>query len=84
MERKVSFVQISFFLTSLTFSLSGMSALSLSTNHATTTVNREHEKQVLEGVLPPDLRHLVRGGSPSTIQVVNRESATLSSKSFSQ
>jgi len=46
-----------------------MSALSLSTNHAANSVNREHEKQVLEGVLPPDLRHLVRGGSPSTIQV---------------
>ncbi len=34
-----------------------------------TSATREHEKRILESILPPDLRHLVRGGSPGTIQV---------------
>eukprot|EP00095_Tigriopus_kingsejongensis_P004424 maker-scaffold1224_size54636-snap-gene-0.11 protein:Tk04424 transcript:maker-scaffold1224_size54636-snap-gene-0.11-mRNA-1 annotation:"lrr domain-containing protein" len=33
-----------------------------------TSQTREHEKRILESILPPDLRHLVRGGSPGTIQ----------------
>jgi len=33
------------------------------------SATREQEKRILESILPPDLRHLVRGGSPGTIQV---------------
>ncbi len=33
-----------------------------------TNATKEQEKRILESILPPDLRHLVRGGSPGMIQ----------------
>jgi hypothetical protein len=45
------------------------SASSVVSSHGPTSATREHEKRILESILPPDLRHLVRGGSPATIQV---------------
>ena len=39
-------------------------------SHGPTSATREHEKRILESILPPDLRHLVRGGSQATIQVL--------------
>jgi hypothetical protein len=46
-----------------------ISASSVVSSHGPTSATREHEKRILESILPPDLRHLVRGGSPATIQV---------------
>lgn len=47
-----------------------ISASTVVSSKGPTSQTREHEKRILESILPPDLRHLVRGGSPGTIQVV--------------
>ena len=44
-------------------------AASVVSSHGPTSATREHEKRILESILPPDLRHLVRGGSSGTLQV---------------
>jgi hypothetical protein len=44
-------------------------ASSVVSSRGPTNATKEHEKRILESILPPDLRHLVRGGSPGTIQV---------------
>jgi hypothetical protein len=41
---------------------------------------KEHEKRILENILPPDLRHLIRGGSAQSIQVSNVFLKVLSSE----
>ena len=45
-------------------------AASVVSSHGPTSATKEHEKRILESILPPDLRHLVRGGSSGTIQVI--------------
>ena len=49
--------------------LLSLPASSVVSSHGPTSATREQEKRILESILPPDLRHLVRGGSPATIQV---------------
>ena len=49
-------------------SLLGLAASSVVSSRGPTSATKEHEKRILESILPPDLRHLVRGGSPGTIQ----------------
>ena len=44
-------------------------AASVVSSHGPTSATREHEKRILESILPPDLRHLVRGGSIGMLQV---------------
>ena len=44
-------------------------AASVVSSHGPTSATREHEKRILESILPPDLWHLVRGGSSGTLQV---------------
>ena len=46
------------------------SAASVVSSHGPTNATKEHEKRILESILPPDLRHLVRGGSSGAIQVL--------------
>ncbi|XP_071744057.1 uncharacterized protein [Lepeophtheirus salmonis] len=43
-------------------------ASSVVSSYGPTSATKEHEKRILENILPPDLRHLVRGGSPSAVQ----------------
>merc|ERR550539_1210716 len=45
-----------------------LQAASVVSSHGPTNATKEHEKRILESILPPDLRHLVRGGSSGTIQ----------------
>ena len=47
------------------------SASSVVSSHGPSGAAREHEKRILESILPPDLRHLIRGGPSawSSIQV---------------
>ena len=45
-----------------------LAASSVVSSRGPTNATKEHEKRILESILPPDLRHLVRGGSPGTIQ----------------
>ena len=50
------------------FSLS-LSASSVVSSYGPTSATRDHEKRILESILPPDLRHLVHGSSSSAIHV---------------
>ena len=53
-----------------------ISASSVVSSRGPSMAAREHEKRILESILPPDLRHLI-GGAPSTwssIQVGNGNS----------
>ncbi|XP_040566188.1 uncharacterized protein [Lepeophtheirus salmonis] len=45
-----------------------LQASSVVSSYGPTSATKEHEKRILENILPPDLRHLVRGGSPSAVQ----------------
>ena len=38
-------------------------------SYGPTSATREHEKRILETILPPDLRHLVHGNSSSALHV---------------
>ena len=46
-------------------------ASSVVSSHGPSAAAKEHEKRILENILPPDLRHLIRGGSSTynSIQV---------------
>ena len=44
-------------------------ASSVVSSYGPTSATREHEKRILESILPPDLRHLVHGNSSSAIHV---------------
>ncbi len=46
-----------------------ITASSVVSSKGPTNATKEQEKRILESILPPDLRHLVRGGSPGMIQV---------------
>ena len=48
-----------------------ISASSVVSSHGPSAAAKEHEKRILENILPPDLRHLIRGGTStySSIQV---------------
>ena len=56
-------------------------ASSVVSSRGPTNATKEHEKRILESILPPDLRHLVRGGSPGTIQASFHNLVTLNEKS---
>ena len=45
------------------------SASSVVSSYGPTSATREHEKRILETILPPDLRHLVHGNSSSALHV---------------
>ncbi len=47
-----------------------VAASSVVSSKGPTSATKEQEKRILESILPPDLRHLVRGGSPGMIQVL--------------
>lgn len=44
-------------------------------SHGPSMATKEHEKRILENILPPDLRHLIRGGSSSqgSIQAIRHQ-----------
>lgn len=46
-----------------------LSASSVVSSYGPTSATRDHEKRILESILPPDLRHLVHGSSSSAIHV---------------
>ena len=58
------------FLKKLIFFFFSFAAASVVSSHGPTSATKEHEKRILESILPPDLRHLVRGGSSGAIQVL--------------
>ena len=45
------------------------SASSVVSSYGPTSATREHEKRILETILPPDLRHLVHGNSSTALHV---------------
>jgi len=59
-----------------------VAASSVVSSHGPSAAAKEHEKRILESILPPDLRHLIRGGSgASTFQSIQQIESSLRSSS---
>jgi len=52
-----------------------LQASSVVSSHGPSAAAKEHEKRILENILPPDLRHLIRGGSSTYNSIQQIESS---------
>merc|ERR1719317_1145458 len=63
-----------------TSALGLLQASSVVSSHGPSAAAKEHEKRILENILPPDLRHLIRGGTSAYNSIQQIESSLRSSE----